>query len=309
MNGGTLRLTGVFAPLPLLTLLLWYAASLPGVLARDGKIAAAGSEARPDPNADEVALLTALTGPDDYIVVDEPYLSYLARRPVPPSLADPTTFRLRSGTLTGADVIEAATTYDVSAMLLWSDGLRDLKKFGDWVDANYRQAKIWERRNGKDRALYLRHDADLEAARRRIGGELSRAPRADFAGQLRLAAAGLGQAEIRPGGALLVSSEWESLAPLAVDYRVLAMLGDGAGQPVSQIERSLGGGGVGTSAWQTGRWTVRTFFLTVPPRTPPGEYTVSLAVYDSKARTRLPLAADGGGGTGDEAPIGKVQVR
>jgi hypothetical protein len=88
---------------------------------------------------------------------------------------------------------------------------------------------------------------------------------------------------------------------------VVAMLNDHRGEALAQIERSLGGGGLGTSAWQPGRWTVRTFFITVPPRTPAGEYSVAVSIYDSKARVRLPLSS--GASAALSATIGTVRVR
>ena len=292
-------------------LLLWYALGVPSVLARDWQVATAGSgnDARAAAEADDVRLLAALTGSDDFVLVDEPYVAYLSRRRVPPSLVDPSEFRVRSGTLTGAEIVEAAERYDVRAMLLWSDGLRDIKKFGDWVDASFRPVKIYERANRKDRALYFRNDADLAAARSTVRGDLSTAVQADFGGQLRLAAAGLDRTELRPGAALTITSEWEALAAPTADYHVLAILRGPDGRDVVQIQRSLGGGGAGTSAWEAGRWTVRSFALTVPQRTAPGEYSLSLAVYDSKARAQIPRSSPADRGAVDEAPIDTIRVR
>jgi hypothetical protein len=84
-----------------------------------------------------------------------------------------------------------------------------------------------------------------------------------------------------------------------VDYHVLAILSAADGQPIAQLERTLGGGGAGTASWQPGRWTIRTFSLPIPPRTAPGDYSLSLALYDSRARQRLP----------GEARIATVRVR
>jgi hypothetical protein len=285
------------------------AATLPAVFQRTRGVVLAGTvgDARNDAYADDVSLCSALSGPQEYILVDEPYLAYLCRRRMPPSLVDPTLFRLRSGSLTRAEVVEAAQRYDVRMMLLWSDGLRDLQKFGDWVDANYRAVKIYQRGNTKDRALYLRNDASFEQARPIVRGGLPTAVQADFGGQLRLAAGSAEPAELRKGGNLAVTSEWEALAPLAVDYHVLAILSGANGQPVAQVERTLGGGGEGTAAWEVGRWTVRSFQMSLPSQLASGEYQLSLAVYDSKARQRLPRSD--ARLPSDSAPIGTVTVR
>ena len=284
-------------------------ATLPGVFQRTRGVVLAGTvgDARNDVYADDVALCSALTGPQAFILVDEPYLAYLCRRRMPPSLVDPTLFRLRSGALTRAEVVEAAQRYDVRMMLLWSDGLRDLQKFGDWVDANYRAVKIYQRGNAKDRALYLRNDADFERARSIVRGGLPTIVAADFGDQLRLAAGSAEPVEVRRGGSLAVSSEWEALAPISADYHVLAILSGPNGQPVAQIERSLGGGGEGTAAWEVGRWTVRSFQMPLPAQVTAGEYQLALAVYDSKARRRL--ARSDRGQPAELAPIASVTVR
>lgn len=287
---------------------LAYLASAPAILARDRGLSITAGDARDDRYADDVALLAALAGPDEFVIVDEPYLAFLARRMVPPSLADPTSFRLRSGTLSGSEVIAVAQRYPVRTMLLWSDGLRDLKPFGAWVDENFHSIKIYERANRKDRALLVRGDYDSGSARELARGSL--APMAvDFVDQLRLAAAGLDGETVRAGAPLTVGSEWEALGSVSVDYHVVAFLRAADGRAVAQIERSLGGGGAGTAGWRPGRWVIRVANLVVPPRTPPGEYRVSLGLYDSRSRQTLPLANRPASGPVDEAPVGAVRVR
>ena len=92
-------------------------------------------------------------------------MAFNSRRKVPPGLVDTSSYRIRSGALKGDEVVEAAERYDTRLLFLFSDGLREIKKFDDYVDAHYRAVKIAERQNAKDRALYLRDDADLAAAR------------------------------------------------------------------------------------------------------------------------------------------------
>jgi hypothetical protein len=150
-----------------------------------------------------------------------------------------------------------------------------------------------------------------------------------FGGTLRLAAAGFGPAEARAGQPLTVTAAWQAVDRPTVDYRLVGALEDGDGQALTRWERSLGGGGPGTAAWQAGQWTVRRIQVNLPPRTRPGEYRLTLGLYDSKARQRLPLTeppagqGDPGqgvagpgrpGGTGQGQPadavlVGTVRVR
>jgi hypothetical protein len=95
---------------------------------------------------------------------------------------------------------------------------------------------------------------------------------------------------------------------MAVDWHPVTFLHDSQGKLVDQSERSLGGGGGGTSTWERGRWVFRTSSLTIPPRTPPGEYTLGLGLYDSKAR-RMAIVTAGQGAGGEEVRLGTLTVR
>jgi hypothetical protein len=284
-----------------------YLASTPAIVARDQMLSITSGDARHDVHTNAVQLLAALTGPDEFVVVDEPYVAFLARRKVPPGLADPTSFRLRSRTLSGSAVIAAVERYQVKAMLLWTDGLADLKPFGEWVDKHFRAIKIYERSNRKDRTMLLRANEVTESARLAARDTLT--PRAvDFGDQLRLAASGLAVESVRPGGSVAVDSEWEALSNIAVNYHVLAVLRAADGRTVAQAGRSLGSG-TGTVGWQPGQWLVRHVNLVVPPRTRPGEYQVFVALYDTKSGETLPLVSPPRSGPDDEAAIGTIRVR
>jgi hypothetical protein len=284
---------------------LWYAASLPAIARLDQRVIQALPENRPDTYDDEIALLTALTGPDEFVLVDEPSVAFAARRLVPPRLVDTSMVRIRSRSLDAGEVIASAEGYDVRAMMLFSDGLRSLRRFAEWVDAEYVAIKINERRNGKDRALYLSRDADLGPARAALEGALQRRAAASFAGEMRLLGHSLERSEVRPGGAISVTVGWEALGPVSADYHVVTLLRDPSGQVVEQNERGLGGGGQGTAAWEPGRWVFRAGSLDIPPRATPGEYEVAVGLYDSRAKRMVPL--DGSSAT--DSPLATVQVR
>ena len=88
----------------------------------------------------------------------------------------------------------------------------------------------------------------------------------------------------------------------------MTFLRDPLGQIVDQTERSLGGGSGGTSTWAPGRWVFRSSGLPIPAKTPPGQYTVGVGLYDSKARKLAPVTAGPGQG-GDEVRLGTITVR
>ncbi len=290
-------------------MLLPYVWSLPGVVARDRQTMGVG-DAGEQPYREEIGLIQALTAPGDYILVDDAYLAFLSRRLMPPKLVDTSIFRIRSGALSGADVVVEAEKFDVRLMLLLSDNLRELKKFRDWVDEAFVVVKINERPNRKDRALYLSADADLERARaelRRQTAEL-RQVNAELAGEVRVRGFAVDQAELRAGASANLTVEWEGTAPTSVDWRAVTFLRDRDGRLADQTERSLGGGSGGTSTWAPGRWVFRTSSLQVPPRTPAGEYTVGLGLYDSRTR-RMATVTAGRDSGGEEVRLGTIRVR
>jgi hypothetical protein len=262
------------------------------------------------PYPQESLLIQALTTPADFILVDDPYLAFLNGRMMPPWLVDTSYFRIRSGALSGADVVEHAERHHVRLMLLASDNLRQVKKFADWADETFVVAKIDERSNRKDRALYLAADSDLVAARAAVRAAVPGVAEVDgtLADQVRVRSYALEQPSVRAGGSVGLTVEWEAVGPIPLDWRQVTFLRDASGQIVDQTERSLGGGSGGTSTWAPGRWVFRSSALPIPPKTPPGEYTVGVGLYDSKARKLAPVTAGSGRGT-EEVRLGTIRVR
>jgi hypothetical protein len=297
-----------------LVLAAWYVVSLPKILDLDRRLVAGLPETRPESFDDEIRLLPALVGPSDFVIVDEPSVAFGSRRLVPPTLVDTSMVRIRSRSLDASDVIAAAQQYDVKALFLFSDGLRALKPFSDWVDDQFVAIKINERRNGKDRALYLRRDvadsAAGDAARALLAQSLSQENDGTFGGQLRLLGHGTEPGELRPGGALTLTLGWQAVGPISADYSVVAALKDENGKVVEQNQRGLGGGGEGTAAWETGRWVFRTSTLDLGRSAQPGPYTLAVGLYDSKARKMVPLdGAASGSQDSDMLTLGTIQVR
>lgn len=285
----------------------WYLVSLPRILDLDGRLVAGMPESRPESFDDEIRLLATITGPSDFVIVDEPSVAFGSRRLVPPNLVDTSMVRIRSRSLDADDVIAAAEQHDVRALFLFSDGLRTLKPFSEWVDREYVAVKINDRPNGKQRAVYLRRDADRESARALLERGLLHTAGAAFGGQMRLLGHAVEPGEIRPGGSLTVTLGWQAIGSVSADYSVVTMLKGPDGQPVEQNQRGLGGGGEGTAAWESGRWVFRTSSLDIKRSVKPGEYTLAVGLYDSKARKLVP--PDGGAPGEETVNLGQVQVR
>ncbi len=98
------------------------------------------------------AELRALTGPDDLVVSDEPYVVAMADRQVPPSLVDTSYVRLRSGSLDAAGINQMIIASGTRAVLFTGRGFERVPGVREWVRANFRLARSF----GAGRALYIR---------------------------------------------------------------------------------------------------------------------------------------------------------
>jgi len=124
--------------------LLVYAGGLPELVRRDllllENVDAAGSGSDTTDDADTaVERIRRLSGPDDFVLTDHPYLAFLAGRRVPPELVDPSETRLRAGDLTDERVLALAVAYRPKVVVLWNGKLNRLPRFMDWVTTTYRQ--------------------------------------------------------------------------------------------------------------------------------------------------------------------------
>ena len=276
-----------------LLLLGWYAATAPAALAYTGQLMRVTADSDVDPAleqyADAVARIAALTGPRDFVVTDHPYLTFLAGRLVPPALVDTSRSRIRSRSLRSGEAVEIASAHDPRLVVLWTDRLRALRDFKAWVEDNYRLVVVYNRRQDLDRGIYVRRDADLAAVRALLDGGGSVRADADFGDDLRLVSHRLDRAELRRGEGAGVTLHWQSLRPLQVDYHVVTVLRGPDGQAWDQQQESLAGGSVGTTEWEVGRWLFQNTFVRTDGRMPPGEYTVEVSAYDSRARRAVPL--------------------
>jgi 4-amino-4-deoxy-L-arabinose transferase-like glycosyltransferase len=286
----------------------WYATAAPALAAQSGQLLKVTADTDVDPAveqyADAVAVIRTLTAPDEFVVTDHPYLTFLAARLVPPLLVDTSRSRIRSRSLRGAEAIAQATPYDPQLVVLWTDRLRGLSEFKRWVEEHYRMVKVYNRRNDLDRAIYIPETRDPTEVRALLSNPAAVPLRADFAEGPLLVSALLDRTEIRPGEGASVTLEWEATRPLRADFHALTVLRGLDGQAWDQQQESLSGGSDATTDWEVGRWLFQSTFVRTDSTVPAGEYEVVVSVYDSRARQKARLP-DGK----DEIVVGHITVR
>lgn len=296
--------TGVILAL----LIAWYATAMPALAAQSGQLLRVTADTDVDPAveqyADAVAVIAMLTRPDEFVVTDHPYLTFLAGRLVPPLLVDTSRSRIRSRSLRGAEAIAQATPYDPQLVVLWTDRLRGLSEFKRWVEERYRLVKVYNRRNDLDRGIYIPETRDPVEVRALLKSPAATPLNADFGDGPLLVSALVDRTEFRPGEGASVTLEWETARPLRADFHALTVLRGADGQAWDQQQESLSGGSDGTTDWEVGRWLFQSTFVRTDSDVPPGEYEVVVSVYDSRAKEKARLP-DGH----DEIVVGRVTIR
>jgi len=146
---------------------------------------------------------------------------------------------------------------------------------------------------------------------------------ADFGGQLQLEGIAFGgsslhttsteeevESKILPSGKEgWVVLQWRALADLEADYKVAVYLLDSQGRMVGQTDKLLLSNYLETtSRWDASQSEMDYYILSCRPATPPGKYTVQVAVYDGSTMDRLSVFDAESGAYTTSIAVGEVQV-
>jgi len=99
-------------------------------------------------------LIRNITSPNEWIISDDQAMVFVAGRNVPPELCDTSFMRISSGYLVDEEVIELAEAYRVRVVVFWTGRLIQLKRFVEYVEANYQLIGVYD----SGRRIYLRKD-------------------------------------------------------------------------------------------------------------------------------------------------------
>jgi hypothetical protein len=143
---------------------------------------------------------------------------------------------------------------------------------------------------------------------------------ADFGGQLRLTGYALGDAgdvahvadaQAAGNDLLWLRLAWQKNAGHPENLKVSALIYNQAQQLVTQIDKLLVNNilQVGSAAWEPGATEETYFLIPLPPATPPGLYTLKLAVYGADSLARLFVAdLPASGGSKELLPLANFTV-
>jgi hypothetical protein len=131
---------------------------------------------------------------------------------------------------------------------------------------------------------------------------------ARFGEHISLTGYALPTAALVPGDILQVTLFWQTDAPLDERYKVFVHIYTDADQPpVAQQDSEPGGGLAPTPSWPVGQTVADNHGVLIPADLPPGQYTVSLGLYELFTGQRLPLTL-AGEAAGDRLPMGTVTI-
>ncbi|HRV91472.1 MAG TPA: hypothetical protein P5526_04870 [Anaerolineae bacterium] len=103
------------------------------------------------------------------------------------------------------------------------------------------------------------------------------------------------QPEVASNDLLWLRLGWQKTGDHAEDLKVSALIYNETGQLVTQVDKQLISNilQVSSSDWAIGANEATYFLIVMPPATPPGQYSVRLAVYGAESLNRLPVSIDG----------------
>ena len=145
----------------------------------------------------------------------------------------------------------------------------------------------------------------------------------DFAGQISLMGYAYGgrgagvtssEAEVEAkvvlaGKKMWAVLQWQLQQKVDRDYKVSLFLKDGRGHLIGQDDRQLiNDRHLYTSSWWLGEVVTNVYDPPVPAGTPPGQYTVEVAVYEPESLARLDVLDANGAPQGTTVQLGNIEV-
>jgi 4-amino-4-deoxy-L-arabinose transferase-like glycosyltransferase len=136
------------------------------------------------------------------------------------------------------------------------------------------------------------------------------APLATLGEGIELTRAELAPPTAAPGETVEARLGWQVTAPPGPELlHVFVHLGDPAQPPLAQFDGPVMSGEYPARLWQAGERFDEEVTLVLPADLPPGEYPVTVGLYDYASGARLPLTVDGQRQPNDAYTVGQLVVR
>jgi predicted membrane-bound mannosyltransferase len=259
--------------------------------------------------SDDLLIVQAATGRDDFVVDDDAYQAMLTGRLTPPLLADLSWNRILARALTADQAIAATRDSDAKILVLQDDHLGQVQRYLTWADHEYLLVKSYtQRRPARFRRVYAQPGLDLTAAREALRASLAQ-PTDVTIGPARLLGYDLETRDIKPGSRVDLTLMFEALQDRPPEHALITRLRDAAGKVAWEGEWKVGDGSQELHTWAAGRWQAQTMRLLVDD-VQEGAYTLTIALQRPNGGPAPVTATSGAEAlpSGDEVDLGQVQV-
>jgi len=233
---------------------------------------------------DDLRIVAAVTEPDDFIVMDDAYLSASTGRLTPPLLADLSWNRILARALTPEQAIAETRRFDSRVVVVQDDHLGQLGRYVTWLDREYVLVKSYvQRRPNRFRRVYVHPAADLTAAKAALLANFDAV--ADVAlGPVILRGYGVERGDWKTGSRYGVTLFWEAAEARPREQALTVKLRAADGTSALTQEWRVGEEPQGASTWDVGRWQIQALRILVPGDVPPGTYALTVDVQPTGTR-------------------------
>ncbi len=258
-----------------------------------------------------VALIQALTGPDDVVVADYPGLNFMAGRRSTYWAAEMSGVGARSGQIRGAQLIDEIERENAALVIINTSRIDpqmsmmvDYPSFRKYVQSHLALVDMvswkwtWERAP-RTFEVYSRSDT------------MPLKPDLDYGGDMALEAVQLDDAVLSSGSKLGLRWRWRALGPERDDYRVSVCLVDAAGHQWAEAHGGLvdPSTGLPTSHWSEQQVVLMSQKLALNPAMPAGNYYLVVQAYRGGSGFVAPASPSDGPTAGGLPVVAEVQVR
>lgn len=229
-----------------------------------------------------LALLQAVSGPNDFVMGDSQLLIFMANRRTPPPMGDVALVAIKAGRQTSPRMVALTQAYRSPAVVQWSLRLPWLPDYLAWVEQNYLARRVWD----NDHIIYfaprfpagqtIPHQSSVRLGEHLVwrGYELVESPPEHHRLNLRV--------------------YWQADAPPDGNYTVFTQLLDSRGRLVAGWDSQPLGGYFPTGQWPANQIITDVVQFPLPDDLPAGEYTLVTGMYllETLERLRTPSGED-----------------
>lgn len=247
---------------------------------------------------DATHFISTMTWPDDWIVTDDPAVTFRADRVIPPPLTDVSFRKIAVGLMTDEQLIALTEEYQPQAIVALSGRLAQVPRYLDWARKHYRLVKSYDE---EARIFYLWRYTSPPPIQHPWEVTLGQ--------QIRFLGYDFHYPPYEPGGQVYLTLYWQALDRIDEDYTVFTHLLDSEGRLRAQKDNPPVSGLLPTSAWEVGEIIQDRYIIPLDSDLPPGEYQLEIGMYQLETGQRLPIVNDEGQVVDSRVPLKKITIK